>query len=219
MKKSIKRMMAYIYMPLFFSFIGIGIVYVAASPLIKTVTSAASLFILDKKPTFEETGTTIETPVNIVENDSDTVNLSDITLPNSHDVIGSISCERMGLQADFYYGDDSYCLNRGAGMYKGSQIPGRGKPTLIAGHSTTVFSAFQDAQVGDEIIINMYYGEFRYNVTDIQIYQKDNCIYDLKQDKEQLIMYTCYPFGIFTPVDHRLFVYADKVSGPTIVDN
>lgn len=211
--------MAYIYMPLFFSFMGIGIVYAAAYPLIKTVTSAASLFILDKEPTFEETGTTIETPVNIEENDSNTINFSDIQLPGNHDVIGSISCERIGLIADFYYGDDSYCLDRGAGMYTGSQIPGRGKPILIAGHSTTVFSAFQDAQVGDEIIIKTYYGEFHYNVTDIQIYQKDNCIFDLEQDNEQLIMYTCYPFGIFTPVDHRMFVYAEKISGPTLVDN
>lgn len=211
--------MAYIYMPLFFSFIGIGIVYIAAYPLIRTVTSAASLFILDKEPTFEETGTIIETPVNIEENDSDTVNLSDITLPNSHDVIGSISCERIGLLCDFYYGDDSYCLNRGAGMYRGSQIPGRGKPTLVAGHSNTVFNVFQDIQVDDEIIIDMYYGEFHYKVTDIQIYQKDNCIFDLEKNEEQLMMYTCYPIGILTPVDHRLFVYAEKISGPTIVDN
>ena len=206
-------------MPLFFSFIGIGIVYIAAYPLIRTVTSAASLFILDKEPTFEETGTIIETPVNIEENDSDTVNLSDITLPNSHDVIGSISCERIGLLCDFYYGDDSYCLNRGAGMYRGSQIPGRGKPTLVAGHSNTVFNVFQDIQVDDEIIIDMYYGEFHYKVTDIQIYQKDNCIFDLEKNEEQLMMYTCYPIGILTPVDHRLFVYAEKISGPTIVDN
>lgn len=219
MKKSLKRMMAYIYMPLFFSFIGIGIVYIAAYPLIRTVTSAASLFILDKEPTFEETGTIIETPVNIEENDSDTVNLSDITLPNSHDVIGSISCERIGLLCDFYYGDDSYCLNRGAGMYRGSQIPGRGKPTLVAGHSNTVFNVFQDIQVDDEIIIDMYYGEFHYKVTDIQIYQKDNCVFDLEKNEEQLMMYTCYPIGILTPVDHRLFVYAEKISGPTIVDN
>jgi len=208
-------------MPLFFSLIGIGIVYVAASPLIKTVTSAASLFILDKEPTFKEEGVTIETPVDVVENSEsdDTVNFSDIEYPSNHDVIGSISCERIGLMANLYYGDDSYCLDRGAGMYTGSKIPGRGKPTLIAGHSTTVFNPFQDAQVGDEIIINTYYGEFHYNVTDIQIYQKDNCIFDLEQDKEQLIMYTCYPFGIFTPVDHRMFVYADKISGPTIVEN
>lgn len=206
-------------MPLFFSFIGIGIVYIAAYPLIRTVTSAASLFILDKEPTFEETGTIIETPVNIEENDSDTVNLSDITLPNSHDVIGSISCERIGLLCDFYYGDDSYCLNRGAGMYRGSQIPGRGKPTLVAGHSNTVFNVFQDIQVDDEIIIDMYYGEFHYKVTDIQIYQKDNCVFDLEKNEEQLMMYTCYPIGILTPVDHRLFVYAEKISGPTIVDN
>ncbi|MDF2568387.1 MAG: hypothetical protein K0R90_1843, partial [Oscillospiraceae bacterium] len=42
--------------------------------------------------------------------------------------------------------------------------------------------------------------------------------YDLSQKKEQLILYTCYPFNTLGLTSKRFFVYADKISGPQIVD-
>ena len=44
----------------------------------------------------------------------------------------------------------------------------------------------------------------------------DTTAYDLEADEENLIMYTCYPFGTTNYTDERFFVYCDYVSGPTI---
>ena len=38
------------------------------------------------------------------------------------------------------------------------------------------------------------------------------------KEQEKLILYTCYPFEIIGYKSQRLFVYADKISGPTILE-
>ena len=45
----------------------------------------------------------------------------------------------------------------------------------------------------------------------------DTSAYDLSQNKEQLILFTCYPLDGVGEKEDRLFVYADKVSGPRVV--
>ena len=51
------------------------------------------------------------------------------------------------------------------------------------------------------------------------IRDRDDTAYDLLQDKEQLIMYTCYPFEMLVGItkQERLFVYADKISGLSLI--
>ena len=44
----------------------------------------------------------------------------------------------------------------------------------------------------------------------------DTTAYDLDADRENLIMYTCYPFGTLQYTDQRYFIYCDYVSGPTV---
>ena len=45
----------------------------------------------------------------------------------------------------------------------------------------------------------------------------DTQAYDLLQNKEQLILFTCYPVEGLGEKEDRFFVYADKISGPTVV--
>ena len=72
--------------------------------------------------------------------------------------------------------------------------------------------------MGDIVTITTSYGVFEYQVTDMQVKSStDKSAYDLKQDKEQLILYTCYPFDMLGLTPNRYFVYADKISGPSIV--
>ena len=99
-------------------------------------------------------------------------------------------------------------------------LPGFNRTILIAGHSIPYFEPLGNIKTGDIISISTHYGDFQYKITNTKIADADDSSnYDLKQDKkEQLILYTCYPFELIGYKSQRLFVYADKISGPTIVE-
>lgn len=209
--------MAYVYMPLFFTIIGYGIVYVAALPILDTVSSYGSLIMSSDTPNFEndELKSIFEAPVK--KEDRTTIPGSEVTIPNSGTLYAHISSEKSGLDAPLYFGDSDTILKNGVGQYVGSSIPGFGLPILLAAHNTTYFLPLENIKVGDIVIITTSYGIYNYQITATKIVDKnDKSAYDLAQKKEQLIMYTCYPFNMLGALQKRYFVYADKISGPVI---
>ena len=209
--------MAYVYMPFLFSVLGYGIVYIAASPLIDTISSYTSLFIMDNEPEFNRKVGSIFVAPKEEETEKDVIFASEVEIPSYGVHYANIECERIGLSAEICYGDGYEILKKNVGHYSGSGFPGFGKPIMLAAHRTQHFFPLKDAVVGDIIKLTTSYGVFEYEVTDIQIRDKnDKTAYDLSQDKEQLIMYTCYPFVFLADSQNRYFVYADKISGPTV---
>lgn len=204
-------------MPLFFTLIGYGIVYVAALPIIDTISSYGSLIMSSDTPNFnnEELKSIFEAPVNKV--DVASIPASEVQMPTSGTLYANISCEKIGLDAPLYFGDTNTILKNGVGQYTGSSIPGFGAPILLAAHNTTYFLPLQNIEVGDIVTITTSYGIYKYKITGTRIADKDDkSAYDLAQKKEQLIMYTCYPFNMLGTLQNRYFVYGDKISGPVI---
>ena len=123
-----------------------------------------------------------------------------------------------GIDADLYFGDGPEILKKGVGQYMGSFIPGSGKPVMISGHNNGAFHKLQKVAEGDTITITTNYGVYEYRVTSMSVHKEsDKTAYDLRQQNEQLILYTCYPFDMLGLTSNRYFVYADKISGPSIV--
>ncbi len=211
-------MMAYVYMPLFFTILGYGIVYFAALPLIDTIQSYSSLFLSSSTPDFaeDELKSIFEAPVN-VEEDKLTVSAAKVELPSIGNLYATITSEKIGLSGNIYFGDNDAILKKGVGQYPGTTLPGFGKPIMLAAHNTTYFLPLQNAEVGDIITITTSYGVYKYQITECKIAdKKDKSAYDFNQDKEQLIMYTCYPFNMLGSLQNRYYVYADKISGPVV---
>ena len=122
-----------------------------------------------------------------------------------------------GIKCPLFYGDGDAQLNYGVGIYAGSFIPGYGRPIIIAGHNATYFNGLKYAQIGQTILIRTSYGNYRYEVTDIQVKHKDDSsAYDLEAQEETLTLYTCYPFDQFGLTPQGCFVYAKYVSGPKL---
>lgn len=216
-KHNVKRIMAYIYMPLFYIILGFGIVYIAARPFIDTVSSYIGIFISNSEPVFmEELGSIFEAPGEDTV-DVDTVPASEVEIPSIGIMYATISCDRIGLKADIYYGDNDKILKKGVGQYAGSFMPGFGQPIMLAAHNTTFFLPLEKAQIGDVIVITTSYGIYNYEITDMQVRSRsDSTAYDLGKMEEELIMYTCYPFNMLGSLKDRYFVYAKKISGPVI---
>lgn len=210
--------MAYIYMPLFFTIIGYGVVYLAALPLINTISSVAQLMTSSTEPMFDtELKSIYDIPASEDEQKT-SILLSEITMPASETLYGHISCDRISLDAPLYFGDTTTVLKSGVGQYTGSFLPGFGRPLLLAAHNTTYFLPLADIKEGDTVTITTTYGIYKYEITGMQVANKnDTSAYDLSQEEEQLIMYTCYPFNTLGDLENRYFVYGNKISGPVVV--
>ena len=151
---------------------------------------------------------------------SETIKASDIKQPKYGDLFAKINIDKVNFHANLYYGDGTLQLRSGVGLYTGSFLPGFNRTSLIAGHCVPYFECLGDVASGDSISVSTHYGDFEYKITETKILQADDpSAFDLQQtEKEQLILYTCYPFELIGYKSQRLFVYADKVSGPTILE-
>ena len=122
-----------------------------------------------------------------------------------------------GVDTSVYYGDDNAILRKGVGQYSGSMLPGFGSTTLLGGHVNTYFKGLKNVSVGDIIKVNTTYGAYEYSVTNLKVVDyQDKTAYDLSAEYDNLILYTCYPFGTLGFTSQRYFVYAELISGPKV---
>lgn len=210
-----KKIMALVFTPLFFLVIGYGLIYVLTEPMIRPLYSIYSLITSEYGPGFDDQSKTLYTGEREY---NDKLKLQDILTPNLGDQYGEIEITRIGLKTKLYYGDSEEILYNGAGQYQGSFLPGFGRTILIAGHTIPYFQKLGDVVNGDIIHISTHYGSYDYMVSLSKVGSyNDGTLYDLSQtEKEQLILYTCYPLDGIGFKQERLFVYADKISGPDV---
>lgn len=217
MKFKNKKIMAYIALPLFFLTIGYLILGLIAMPYIRPLSSLYSMISQDQTPDFSETAR------NLYNDDtqlptSGTINASSLKKLEITDQYGNIEIASVHIKVPLLYGATNSCLHKGAGTRIQSHIPGYEKPVMIGAHTIPYFKSLIHINKGDIVKINTYYGIFEYKITGTKIANaSDTSAYDLRQNKEQLILFTCYPVeGIGEKAD-RFFAYADKVKGPKVV--
>lgn len=200
-------------MSLLFMVLGAVVLFIAGKPIVDYALSYGSMIIVKGAPGYLQDGELVKP---IVQSGS-TVDQSEIHTPALNTQYAVILCDQIALSAPLYYGDNSYSLQNGVGQYSYSGLPGEGKPILIGGHDGTFFAPLKDIKIGDMIEIETTYGNYEYQVSNTSVADIDNTdAYDLNQNKEQLILYTCYPFGqLIGDRDKRFFVYCDLVSGTT----
>lgn len=157
-------------------------------------------------------------PETAVENEN-VIDGNSIVFPKRGALYARLSLPSVGMETDVYFDDSDAALNRGGvGQSYSSKIPGYGKPILISGHNNGKFNVLQHLKVGDLVVITTNYGIFEYQVRECVVKDKDDpTAANLQQEKEELILYTCYPFSMLGLTRQRYFVYADKVSGPVVL--
>ncbi len=245
MKHKLIRFMAYIYMPFLFAVVGYSILYFIAAPSIRLFISTISISELPyekhelkriytpdawyreklsrdnlNKPFIGEPQP--DSDVAQTFNEEKTVNIKDIQYPKLGEHYAMLSCKRIQLEAPVYWGDTTRILNAGAGQFMGSFLPGFDRSILLSAHNTTYFKPIEQIQVGDIVIYDTNYGEFQYIIDEVSIMNvkdaEDMLERILALPEEKLIMYTCYPFQSFAgKKEKRMFVFADKLTGPRVV--
>ncbi len=205
------------FAPLAFALIGYSIIYFASGGIISPVLSIVSMMSTGGEQLDSSAYTDIYSG-EIFVNYTDSVPSSTIKFPMINTKYGEISIENTDVNCSLIFGDSAAMLKKGACQYMGSSFPGLGSTVLVSGHNNSYFSGLKDAKIGDTVTIRTNYGVYTYKITSTDIkLNTDKSAYDLSADKENLVLYTCYPFNALGLTAQRYFVYCEYVSGPHVL--
>lgn len=87
-------------------------------------------------------------------------------------LLGSVSCESVGLCENVYYGLNRACLRNGAGLDATSYLFGEGGCSRVAAYPSTSFKMLKNIKIGEIITVQTYWGRYEYRVT--QVLQGEN---------------------------------------------
>ena len=122
--------------------------------------------------------------------------------------IGRIGIDAIDLDVVVVEGTDTGSLQKGPGHYTesddadtrragdGSALPGQGETIGIAGHRTTYLAPFrrlEELEKGDELVLEMPYGTFTYEVEKTEIVDPSEFEVVRNVDYERLVLTACHP--------------------------
>lgn len=227
--RKVYKIWAYAYMPILYILIAAGLLFSLAMPYLEPLQDVVKMISSEHAPDTTTLKTIFTGPPETQPPEStteetaflgETVSNTDVAVPYFNTEYAHLRCERLEIDCPVYFGDSDTALANGAGQYAGSWMPGYGGMILIAGHNYSVFYNLQDAEIGDRFQLDTNYGAFEYEVSDIQVHDKnDDSAYDFENlGHEQLVLYTCWPKNRMAGVKlERIYVYCEKISGPTVV--
>lgn len=199
--------------------------WLALQPVWSMGVAMVSFMFSDEATSFDPNLTTTYDPSALkpktIEGDPNTIDGKDVVFPLSEEQYGQIECEQIGLNAPVYWYDSDEILANGVGQSLISSLPGFNGPIILSGHNTTYFRCLQDAAKGNVIKFHTNYCDYEYTVTKVQVYNEtelESLLIDkTRKEKEELIMYTCYPFhAISGRKTDRLVVFAKRTAGKDV---
>ena len=176
--------------------------------------------------------------------DAEYLLLDDAGFPVPGEEYGWLWSERSRMQVKVFWGDSEEVLDHGAGTCMSGVMPGSQGPVILAGHALSFFYPLQFFQEGDLLHLDTWYGQYDYEITDIEVYDQFDLqrvidqkigrqiVWMTREDakraaaseemdtdrQEELILYTCYPFyPLAEEKTERYTLIARKVAGPSVI--
>ncbi len=112
------------------------------------------------------------------------------------DAAGTIKIERIKLDKVIVHGSDPESLRKAPGIYDDVPFPGMPGTTAIAGHRTTYGAPFRKVDKirrGDDVVIEMPYGTFTYEVEKTQIVKPTALEVIRRVSYDRLVLSACHP--------------------------
>ncbi|MFN8201059.1 MAG: class E sortase [Solirubrobacteraceae bacterium] len=112
------------------------------------------------------------------------------------DALGRIVLPTLGQRFVIVAGDEPADLRKGPGVYPDTPLPGVGGTTAIAGHRTTYLAPFRnldDLDRGDEVHLEMPYGDFTYRVESRRIVEPGDVSVIRPVGYERVVLTACHP--------------------------
>lgn len=118
-----------------------------------------------------------------------------------NNAVATITIPKMELEMPIYLGATKENMSRGIVNLGNTSLPIGGKNTncVLAGHrgyrGAAFFRNIEDLQIGDEIIIDNYWEQLKYNVYEIKvIYPTESEQVLIQGGKDMLTLITCHPY-------------------------
>ena len=112
------------------------------------------------------------------------------------DAIGRIRIPEIDASQVVVEGTDGGTLRKGPGHYPETPLPGIRGTVAVAGHRTTYGAPFRDLdklEQGDEVLVEMPYGRFVYDVEKSQIVDPDALWVTRRVGYNRLVLTACHP--------------------------
>lgn len=122
-------------------------------------------------------------------------------------LLGTVSCERIGLNEKVYYGDNRVSRRNGVGLNSKSYLFGMGGPSKIAGYNSSSFKTLYNAKQGDIITVESNLGTFKYKVYKTTVAKKAETVIG-----DKLMLATSKSTDAFSYfADEHFYVYAKLI--------
>lgn len=132
--------------------------------------------------------------------------------PKQGETVGLLKIPQIEAELAIIEGTDPEDLDKGVGHFKGSYYPNENGQIVLSGHRDTVFRRLGELEQGDELNIELPYGEFTYQITNTKIVEADDrSIITLQNAMEELVVTTCYPFRYIGDAPQRYIIYAERL--------
>lgn len=122
-------------------------------------------------------------------------------------LLGTVSCERIGLNEKVYYGDNRVSRRNGVGLNSKSYLFGMGGPLKIAGYNSSSFKTLYNVKQGDIITVESNLGTFKYKVYKTTVAKKAETVIG-----DKLMLATSKSTDAFSYfADEHFYVYAKLI--------
>ena len=127
------------------------------------------------------------------------------------ETIGYLEVPSLKMELPVLEGVDDATLAKGVGHHPETAFPGQGDRIFLAGHNDTTFSKISKLKKGDEVVLYLANGSYRYVMQSSEIvdYKDTRVLESTKQ--ESLVVSTCYPFYNVTDSTERYLIYFEPV--------
>jgi sortase A len=112
------------------------------------------------------------------------------------EAVGRIIIPKLDANVVLVNGTTPGALRKGPGIYEDTPFPGTPGTTAIAGHRTTYLAPFRnidDLRRGDEIVVQMPYGHFTYEVEKTRIVEPTRVSVIDRVSHDRLVLSACHP--------------------------
>ncbi|UKS55733.1 class D sortase [Exiguobacterium acetylicum] len=129
------------------------------------------------------------------------------------ETVGYLEVPSLEMELPVLEGVDDATLAKGIGHHPETAFPGQGDRIFLAGHNDTTFSKISKLKKGDEVVLYLANGSYRYVMQSSEIvdYKDTRVLESTKQ--ESLVVSTCYPFYNVTNSTERYLIYFEPVEG------
>jgi sortase A len=127
------------------------------------------------------------------------------------DAAGRIRIPEIGANFVVVDGTTPGALRKGPGFFPEAPLPGARGTVAVAGHRTTYMAPFRnvdDVERGDEVVVEMPYGRFTYEVEKTRIVDPDALWVINRVSYDRLVLSACHPLY---SAAQRIIVFARLV--------